>query len=40
MQNQKGFTVIELIICVAIIVSIVGGCALVYVAGHFIAKFW
>ena len=42
--KQAGFTVIELLRAIAVVVAISGALALCYVAGHFIfkyaAKFW
>jgi len=37
---NKGYTLIELIICVSIIfiIPVVG--SLIYIIGHFICKFW
>lgn len=40
MNKQKGFTLVELIFCVVFVVCVVIGCGMLYVAGHFIAKFW
>jgi hypothetical protein len=40
MKNQKGFTVVELLVLLAFLVSIGIGCSLLYVGWHFISKFW
>lgn len=40
MRNQRGFTLIELLICLAILFCIAAVGGMVYVAIHFIAKFW
>ena len=37
---RKGFTIIELLICIFGIAGIAFGIWLIYVAWHFIAKFW
>lgn len=40
MRNQKGFTLVELffVMWVFVVLGVVG--TVLYVAGHFIAKFW
>lgn len=39
-KNQKGFTLTELMVCLALLLqlAVVGG--IIYVAVHFITKFW
>lgn len=39
-KYQRGFTLIELFVVIAGLVTIVGGGTAIYVAFHFIAKFW
>lgn len=40
MKNQKGYTLVELLIAVSMLASIAFGCFLIYIAWHFIQKFW
>ena len=40
MKNQKGFTLIELIIVIAFIIAIILAVCALFVGGHFINKFW
>ena len=39
-NNEKGFTLTELFIVLIGLVTIVGSIALIYIAVHFILKFW
>lgn len=39
-RKQRGFTIYELLIAVLGVAVLSGVCSLLYVAGHFIAKFW
>jgi hypothetical protein len=39
-NNNKGFTIVELITVIGMGVSLIAVIALVYVAAHFIAKIW
>jgi len=40
MKNQKGYTLMELVIVLGGIATLIGACFLVYVLWHFVAKFW
>jgi Tfp pilus assembly protein PilE len=40
MRNQKGFTLVELFFVIWALVALGIGGTVLYVAGHFIAKFW
>ena len=40
MKNQKGYTLVEILVCIIGLGSLVLFWAGVYVLGHFIAKFW
>jgi type II secretory pathway pseudopilin PulG len=40
MFKQKGFTLIELIICIAVPITLCVGGGVIYVAWHFISKAW
>ena len=40
MQNQKGYTIVELIIVIALACSVFVGIGLLYIIGHFLTKFW
>jgi len=39
-MNQKGYTLVELIIFIGLLGGIALGCFGIYVLWHFIAKFW
>jgi prepilin-type N-terminal cleavage/methylation domain-containing protein len=39
-SKQAGFTLIELVLCSAVLVVVVGAGASIYVIFHFISKFW
>jgi prepilin-type N-terminal cleavage/methylation domain-containing protein len=40
MAKQLGFTLIELLIVLAVLASLAIGVGMLYVAVHFISKFW
>ena len=40
MKNQKGVTLVELIVTVGALASLAIGGVLLYVVFHFVAKFW
>lgn len=40
MNNQKGYTLVELLVCVFGLVTLGIFSTLVYVGFHFLAKFW
>lgn len=40
MKNQKGYTILEVIIALAFIISVALCGGAIYVAWHFIAKMW
>lgn len=40
MKYQKGFTIIELLMVLVFVLALSIGGSLLYVAWHFIAKFW
>ncbi len=39
-KKQKGYTVFELIICGGVLAAVASAVGIIYVAVHFIAKFW
>ncbi len=40
MDNEKGYTVMELLMLLWFLVIIAAGCIGIYVAVHFIQKYW
>jgi len=40
MTNQSGYTVVELLVCVALVATVVLAGVIMYTAAHFIGKFW
>ena len=40
MKNQRGFTLTELLLCVALLAMVGVGCGMLWVVIHFVAKFW
>lgn len=40
MKKQRGYTLIELLICIIFIVALGLGGTILYVAWHFLSKYW
>ena len=40
MKKQRGYTLIELLICIIFFVAFALGGTVLYVAWHFISKYW